>query len=414
MTHDFFLIALIILLTLGSGFFSGSETALFSLSPPTVQTYKGSQDPKKRLIAKLLSRPRGLLVTVFMLNVFVNILLQNVCSSLFGVESGWLFQVGVPLLITLVLGEIIPKNLGMQYNKKFAHATVTTIYWFHRVIAPIRNVTEWVTSPISKILFFYLKKEESISEYELSHVLKTSEKEGVLSSGEANLVRGYLSLQNNSIKEVMVPRDEIIYYEISEPLTKLTHLFSEQEVTRLPVCSGDIDNVLGILTAKSYFLRRDLIQKPEDIKKWLKKPYYVPETTQAQVLLRQLNENLEVFALVIDEYGQIEGLVTKEDLVEEVIGEITDRRDEKEWYTRSSHNEIIASGKLELSELNALFDLSLKSEAGMITVNGWLTEKMGEIPSPGTTYETDHAVFQILSSIPSRIQSVYIKKKEAL
>lgn len=404
------LIIALALLTLLSGYFSGSETALFSLPPHTLKTYATSKDPRKQLIANYVKKPRDLLVTVFMMNTLVNILLQNVASSMFGAEAGWDLKVGVPLVLTLVFGEIIPKNLGMQHNATISYYVMPSIAFIQELIKPIRRWTIAVTAPISRFLFFYLKKEENISKEELQHVLKASEKHGVLSPDEAEFVSGYLNLQNATVKELMRPKEDIIFYDIHEPISRLIHHFVDQECSRLPVCDSNLDKVLGTISAKQFFLHRHHLNSLQDLEKLLVKPLYVPETTAAHPLLKRFEETNDVLALAVDEYGQVTGLITREDLAEEVIGEIADLRDQHPLYTRAGEHEIIASGKLELADFNQLFGTNLTSEHRMVTIGGWLTEQLGDIPKIGATYSHGDLFFQILSAYPNRIRRVYVRR----
>ncbi len=410
MIESVFLIIFLIILTFGSGFFSGSETALFSLSPMQIKAYKQDPDPKKRLIFTLLSKPKDLLVTVFMLNTLVNILLQNTASDFFGDNAGWSLKIGVPLFLTLVFGEIIPKNICMQNNVRVSYLTAPYVNFFHQLLGIVRKYTIMITHPISKLMFFYLRKEKSISQDELAHVLSTSEKYGVLHKDEANLVWGYLKLQDATVKEIMVPKEDILFYDIEEPITKLIHIFVDKECSRLPVCKKGLDNVLGIVSSTNFFMHCTSTSTGKDIKKIITKPQYIPENTPAKNLFRKSEETKEVLTLVVDEYGSVSGLVTKEDVVELVVGEITDKRDQKPLFTQSGKNEIIASGKLELLEFNRIFQADLKSPGNMVTIGGWLTEKLGMIPKGGTTFEKEGFLFQVLSADPNRIRRIYIRK----
>lgn len=244
----------------------------------------------------------------------------------------------------------------------------------------------------------------------MEHVLKTSQEHGVLDPDEADFVCGYLQLQEASVNEVARPREEIIYYDVMEPISKLTHLFVDEECSRIPVCDKNLDNIIGIITAKQFFLHRHNVSSGKDLLPILTKPFYVPENTSAKMLLRRLDEKRQLLAIVVDEYGSISGLITREDLVEVVIGQISDRRDQKSLYTRSGKNEIIASGKLELEEFNEIFNVELVSPGNMATIGGWLTEKLGEIPKSGRKYEFENFLFQILSASPSLIKRLYIRK----
>ena len=410
MYDTLFLTSTLLLLTFLSGYFSGSETALFSLSSIKLKTYEKDTDSRKRLIAKLLKHPRDLLVTVFMMNTLINILLQNVASHMFGDEAGWDLKVGVPLVLTLFLGEIIPKNFCMEHNVKVSYLVIPSINFFHQALKSIRKLTVAVTQPISRILFFFLRREEAISKEELEHVLKTSEEHGVLHQDEAKLVWGYLKFQNTTVKEIMVPKEDVLFYNINDPIKKLVYLFVDEECSRIPICDGDLDQVIGIMHSKQFFLYQDQWKKNEDIKPCLSKPYFIPETTLAKSLFKQLNDTDKVLAMVVDEYGSIEGLVSREDIAELVVGDITDRRDQNPLYTVAGKYEIIASGKLELIEFNRLFNTHLESQTDMVTIGGWLTESIGEIPKSGTQYKTDNFLFQVLASEPNRVRRLYIRQ----
>lgn len=403
-------LAFIFFLTFCSGFFSASEAALFSLPSTKIKAYQFNSDLRKRLISNLVLKPRDLLVTVFMLNTLVNILLQNTISHTFGEAANWFFKVGIPFVIMLILGEIVPKYIGLKNNVELSLAVAPTINFFQNVLNPIRRIIINITVPISHTLFFFLRKEKEISKEELKHVLKTSQEHGVLHSDEAELVWGYLNLQEATVKELMRPRDDILSYNVNEPISKLIHLFIDQECSKLPVCNNTLDDVLGIVTAQQFFLNRQNIVSGNQLEKILTKPLYIPESTSAQILLRRFDEQNQLLALVVDEYGSISGLITREDLVEVVIGEISDLRDTKVLYTKAGNNEIITSGRLELNELNQLFDLDLFSENNMITIGGWLTEQLGDIPKTGTKVELNNLLFHVLAAEPNKISRLYIRK----
>ena len=148
----------------------------------------------------------------------------------------------------------------------------------------------------------------------------------------------------------MKPREDVLFYNIQDPLSKLAYLFVEQECSRIPVCDGNLENILGIISAGEYFLHKNYIKMGEQLKNYMRKAFFVPESTPAAILLHQMERQVQNFAIVVDEYGAISGILTKEDLVETVIGEIKDRRDSNPLYTQNSLDSIICSGKLELNE----------------------------------------------------------------
>ena len=229
-------------------------------------------------------------------------------------------------------------------------------------------------------------------------------------SQESGLIRGVLDLQHSLVRERMRPREEILFYSIRDPLDRLIQLFTELETTRVPVCDENLDHLLGILSVRRFFFHQSRIQTPEDILLILKKPYYAPETMKAWALLSDLRERAEDLAIVVDEYGAISGLIAQEDLIEGVVGEISDRRDEKHLYTRSSDDVVIASGKLELSTFREIFGISLKAKGQVLTLGGWLIEQLGDIPLAGTKYTNDQFLFYVLAADPNRVNQVYVRK----
>ncbi|MFI5334109.1 MAG: transporter associated domain-containing protein, partial [Chlamydiales bacterium] len=221
---------------------------------------------------------------------------------------------------------------------------------------------------------------------------------------------GYLNLKDSTVKALMRPREEVLYFDLEEPLAKLVHLFVDQECSRIPICQGGLDKIVGIMTSRLIFLHRPSLHQTSDLLPFLQKPFFAPETMAAQALMGQMYEREESLAIVVDEYGSVSGLISLEDMVEVVVGEIADRRDEKNRYTRAGEDVIITSGKLELSEFEAIFDYPLKSEHNMVSIGGWLTEQLGDIPKTGTKYLTKDFLFHVLAAEPNRVRRVYIRR----
>jgi putative hemolysin len=402
------LILLLVLLLSVSGFISASETSLFSLTSMQLKQFKQSGRPRLELIYRLMERPRDVLVTLLILNVIANILVQNTVSSLFDQFDDWSLKVGIPLVLTLIFGDVLPKSIALPNNRSFAHAVSPWVSKLSRWLGPVRKMLTSLTSFISRILFASFPEESKGGVEELRFVLKNSLAKGVLLESECRLVNGALNLQEELAREKMRPREEILYYDLQEPISQLVDLFARQQATRIPVCEGGIENLIGILSARRFFL-----EKPKnscEIKKNLKKPYFVPETTRAFHLLNTMREKSESLAIVVDQYGSISGLITQEDLIEGVVGEIADQRDDKSLYTRSSENELIASGKLELSQFQDIFGIELESKIGVVTLGGWLIEQLGEIPKAGVKFETNQFLFHVLAAEPNRIKRIYIRR----
>ena len=403
------LVLTLILLIGISAFLSASETSLFSLSPITVKSYESSKNERKKKIFSLMAHPRSTLVTLLILNVLVNVLVQNTVANLFE-DASWGVKVGVPLLLTLVFGEVLPKTVALQKNTRFSLFAAPVISRASKLLKWIQGPLTKITGFISRFLFVFLRQEKPISINEFRHILESSETSGVLLPQECDLIEGSLDLQQTAAKDHMRPRDEVLYYDITQPLSHLIHLFVDLETTRVPVCNGSLERVLGVISTQQYVLNKSKINHPNDLLPLLKKPYFVPEATKAWTLLRNLREKKEHIAVIVDEYGSISGLLTQEDLIEEVVGEIKDRRDPSSVYTQMGKNVVIASGKLELSEFKEIFGVPLISERSAVTLGGWLIEQLGTIPTEGTKYETPQFSFYVLSAEPNRVRRIYIRQ----
>ncbi|MFN0065473.1 MAG: hemolysin family protein [Chlamydiales bacterium] len=402
----------LIFLVLCSGFFSLSQIALFSLSSNELKLYRQDTDRHKQLIASLLDRPRDLLVTLLFCDIAANILIQNTTASFFGEMSSWVMKVGVPLALAVLLGDLIPKTFALPFNARVARTVVPIIAFLKKILGPVRRLLTFITTHLSRILFFFLKPSKGLDDGEIQYILETSETTGVLNHDEAQLVKGYLSLNNHTIKKRMKPRSDILFFDIEEPLTKLVYLFVDKQVSRVPVCRKDLQNLLGILHAKDFFIHRDNIKEGHDLLPFLKRPYYIPETIIARTQLRHFSKTDETMGIVVDEYGSISGLITKEDLLEVIVGEIADPRDSNPLYTPAGKDAVIADGKLEISQFEALFGQPLPSSNKMVTVGGWLTEQLGDIPKSGTTFQGKGFLFHVLASNPQRVQRIYIKRSK--
>lgn len=361
-----------------------------------------------------MDHPRDCLITILILNMLANILIQNTVSSIFDEFPNWTLKVGVPLVLTVIFGEVLPKSIAMPNSARLSLRVAPVISGLMRFFKPIRPGLSALASASSRMVCFFLHEEEEVSLEELRHIVKTSFKSGVLNAEEAELIEGALDLKAATIKELMRPRDEVLFYDIQDSLPELLNLFVNQQCTRVPVCDGQLDHLKGILSTTRYFFHQEKIHRPEDLIPILKKPYYVPASMRAWALLQDLRQMAEEMAIVVDEYGSISGLITQEDLIERVVGEIADRRDSKSLYTRSGSDVIIASGKLELSEFEDLFGVRLKSKENVVTLGGWIIEQLGDIPAAGTKYATDDFLFYILAADPNRIRRIYVRRIRTL
>ncbi len=395
----------LIFLVLCSGFLSASETALFSLNSMQVSAFQKSKDNAKQLIARLLKNPRRLLVTILMLNVGVNILSQNVVSSLFGNFATFALTVGVPFALTLIFGEVFPKSLAYAKNLAIARCSAPVLRLCEKGFYYPCNAIIYIANAISRAFFFFLRRGDHLSLSEINHSLLASHSRGIVNEEETVLIQGYLNLENEKVHELMTPKEDIAFYDIHRPLEELLTLFSEKGYSRVPVCDLHLDKILGIVTAGSFFLHQERIHNSIDLLPFLRKPLFILESLPGHTLLRTLREKEESVAIVVDEYGVIVGLVTFEDLSDVIIG---NAKGEKALYTRVGKEVIIASGRLEIAQFEKIFGVSLQA-VGVATIGGYLTEKMGDIPKNGQTWKDKHFLFHVLSAT-NRVRRLYIRR----
>lgn len=401
-------------LTIASAFCSSSEVAFFSLPLSRLKSFYSDSNRKKRECARLMQQATGLLVTIFMLNTIVNILLQNAASALFDhIGGGWALKVGLPLFIVLVFGELIPKYFGLKYNELLAQTYVQTISCLHYLVGPFRVAITWISSTLSRLSFFYLKAEAPLTNEELQHILESSEGKGLLTREERETVLGVLALEHKQVRDVMIPRNKMALYDIEESLSKLSYLFSAYNCSEIPVIQTPQEKVLGIISASDLFAKRLSISSQKDLKSIITQPFFVPETMSAKALLHQFAEQKSTSALVIDEYSQMTGIISELDLIKQIAKTKSQTSPLQVNYKRVSPDTIIASGSLSLDEVNLLFGTKLESIYHVVTIGGYLTEKLGMIPKNQMTYEHEEQdyklFFRILAADPTKVNTVYIQ-----
>ncbi|MCH9617507.1 MAG: hypothetical protein SP4CHLAM5_09350 [Chlamydiia bacterium] len=408
MSTLFLVIFLVVLLTL-SAFFSISETALFSLPSSQLDAFNKSTYKKKLAIVELLKRPKSLLITILIMNVTVNLGVQNVTSSIFGNFSSVLYTVIIPFVLTLVFGEILPKTLAATKNVSIAIKVTPVLSFSSYILTPLRYIFLKITKIASYLLSFILKKDTAITKEEIKHALISSKASGTMNKDEVKLLLGSLRLSEVQVKEVKCPRQNILFHNVHDDPQKLRDLFTEKRLSKIPIVDKDIDNVVGTVNASSFFTYNYNITAAKDLKEVIDPPFFIAESMLSRTLLALFDEkNIEI-AFLVDEYGGISGLITREDLVEIVVGQIKDGREEKTLYTKQGDDVIICSGKYELNDLEQIFDIEVERKGQETTVGGYLLEILGDIPKSGYKVTENNLMFHVLLATEARVSRVYIK-----
>jgi len=413
------LLLFLAILLIFSAFFSGSETALFSLNRLTVKKLKHSQPERGSIISRLLSNPRRLLVSIVVGNMLVNILSATLAERLSAgiFTSGplsslaWIFSTIVMTFIILIFGEVAPKVLAINRAEKISLAIAPAISILEIVVTPLRMVVHFFSDLIISIFQKQsMSGDTPLTKEELTTALSLSSREGTLNGDEKEMISEIFKLGDKTVRQLMTPRNEIVSFEVDIPLDDIAGIIKEKEYSRIPIYSGKVENVIGILYPKDLVMARARGDERLELGDFLRRPYFVPEIMKAARLLKEFLERKIHIALVVDEYGGISGLITLDDLVEEIVGEIRERGEVPPEYKLIDEDTIQLKGRLELEFINEEFGLNLTGDKN-VTLGGFLCEQLGHIPQPGEVYQEADIRFAVLSLKKRRIGKVEISRK---
>lgn len=414
-------VVLILILLFFSAFFSGSETALFSLSHIKLRKFRADRRGRTRLAAHLLSNPRRLLITILIGNMSVNILASSLSASFFrSLFRGWYVFGGASDLVSvlamsaliLVFGEIAPKTYAIQHSERLAIRVSSFVNAFSIAVRPVRAVLERVANSIIRVVSRVMRVEDlAASEGELRTAVKIGVSQGLLDRREEAMIHGVFDIETGQVREMMKPRSELFSLSLSAPIEEVRDSFREKRYTRVPVHTGDIDNVLGLLYAKDVLFASDRELEKSGIRGLLRPVYFVPETMPLNRLLRELRIRATHFALVVDEYGSVSGLITLEDILQPLIGHLGIVKSESRNHVFVEPGTAVVNARLPISEFNELFASTVSDDLS-VTIGGFLTHRMGRIPRPGEVYETEDIRFEIRKTTKNKIEEILVKRKK--
>ncbi|MBN2414944.1 HlyC/CorC family transporter [bacterium] len=420
MDHTIWYLAEFVILVLISGFFSGSESAFFSLSDMDVRRLKktGAGHAAKRVLA-LLNRPQRLLNAILVGNTLVNVAAATV-AALF--TSRLLHDAGSPLLlfvievvvVTLVLlifSEITPKIIAVKRAIPFARAVSMPLTGIVLLLTPISLFFETLTRGAA--LFLKLRKDRAfINEEEFKALFEVSEETGALKASERRMIHSIFEFRETTVREVMVPRTDVVSVEKDTPLEAFLELVQEQGHSRIPVYDGTVDNILGILHVKDILYWTGTGQPVPPLRELVREAYFIPESKGIDELLRDFQQERNHMAIVVDEYGGTAGIVTLEDVLEEIVGEIQDEYDvEQPLITQTGEKEWLADGKISIEELNDTLGLLLPEEEEFESLGGFILHMLEHIPEVGETVIHANVVMTVEQIQKQRIEKVRIEKR---
>ncbi|MDD4112051.1 MAG: hemolysin family protein [Herbinix sp.] len=418
-------IMILVALTLINAFFACAEMAMVSVNKSKVRRQADEGKKGAKLVLKFLDEP-----TRFLSTIQVAITLAGFFSSASAATGlskpvgQWLIGLGishgnkvsfvaVTLILsyfTLVFGELVPKRIALHKPEAISMFCVKPIRLVSRIASPFIKLLTFSTNLVTKP--FGLSEgdtEEMLSREELKTLVKEGQAHGVLNRKEKEMIDSIMEFDDKMAKEVMTPRINVFTIDISEPIEEYLDELMSAKYSRIPVYKDDVDNIIGILFIKDY-LREAVKYGPENVKleSILCKPYFVPDSKFIRDLFRELQQSKKQIAILINEYGGFAGIVTMEDLVEEVMGEIEDEYDPAlARVLKVDENTYILDGMVTIGELNSKLDLNLYSE-NYDTISGFLIDRIGSIPKEedDRTIEIDNLVFKLESVKHKRIDKV--------
>ena len=407
-----------VLLLFISGFASGSEIAFFSLSPNDINNLNPSRSSTDSKIQQLRENSERTLATILITNNFVNVTIIMLCNyiftSLFAFKQPWIEFLCITVLLTFLLllfGEIMPKVFSSQDPLRFCRRTVNGIMVCMKLFWPIENILLKSGILAEKVI---KKESRQLSVDDLEQALDMTDKEEL--KNEQSMLQGIIRFGDETAKEIMTSRQDIIDLDIKSSFKTVLECIVENNYSRIPIYDGNEDNIRGVLYIKDLLPH---LSKPATFR-WqslIRPPYFVPETKKIDDLLREFQKDKVHIAIVVDEFGGTSGLVTLEDILEEIVGEIHDEFDEEERnYTKINYNTFIFEGKTLLSDfckiLNIDDDEFAEVEGDADSIAGLILELKGDFPSIHEKIEYRNYVFEIFGIEGRRISKVKVTLKD--
>jgi len=404
------LVVLIVLLLL-SGFFSSAETALFSISRAKARHIAKEKGLTNTLIKKMKDDPHRLLSTILIGNNLVNVgaaalatamMIELVASNAVGIATG------VMTALILVFGEIIPKSIATRNNVLIARLVILPLYWLSILFSPVIYLLNFIPRLTSKV-----QRKSRVTEEELMTFVEVVEEEGGIEEEEKELIHNIFEFDDTSASEIMTPRADMFVINVNDDLN--VEEIIRSGFSRIPVIAEDIDHVIGILNIKDLFMHQVTSAKQTDVRSVMSEPYFVPENKKLDHLLQEFKKRKQHIAIVVDEHGGVSGLITLEDALEEIVGEIVDETDKVEPHiVKLKQNEWRVLGKSEIDDVNDELEMDIPDTKEYDTFSGYILDKIGRIPQEKEDITLGDYIVTVHQMDGTRIKEYIVKKTEEI
>lgn len=420
-------VVFLVFLILLNAFFSASEMAIVSVNKNKIKILSQEGNARAKLLLDLMEEPNRFLSTIQVAITLAGFLASALAAigmaddlgaaiTRLGIPYGTQFAVVIVTLVlsyfSLVFGELYPKRMALQHALKISLSTVKIVLFLSKVMAPFVILLSWSVTLLLKLTRQKTTaSEDEFSEDDVMSMVEVGQETGFLKEEGARMISSIFAFDDKLAYEVMTARTDVFTIDIDDPQEEYVDELMELRYSRIPVYEDDMDNIIGILNIKDYLIQAKANGFENiDLRKILRKPYFIPESKKIDDLFRELQTAKQHIAILIDEYGGFSGIVTMEDLVEEIVGEIDDEFDEEEPNIQKiDDNTYLLEGLISLNDLNEELDMDLQSENSE-TLGGFLLEILGEIPdedkSEYPTIEFENYIFQIEEVSERRIEKV--------
>jgi CBS domain containing-hemolysin-like protein len=407
-SSEILLLTLLIFLLICSGFFSATETALFSLNRVERRRLKEDKSLRSQLIAKALQRPRELLSRILFGNTLINVATSATATLLFQRllrAHSLTAAIVVDSFLVLLIGEIIPKTIAVNQAIPLSRAGIKPLYFFARVSAPAVGIFDRSARGILRLFKVPEEARGGLSPSELDVLFEEAGRKETITAEERRIARNIIRFSETTAEEIMTPRVDVVAAPLDISREALEQAMIEARHSRIPIYEESIDHIVGFISTKEFFLNAD-----REIRKLVKPVAIFPEGARVHRVFRYMQRNLLNMAVIVSEYGVTSGIATMEDLVEEIVGEIYDEYEKAEELIRPvGPHEWLVLCRAPIEDVNEACGLKLP-EGESVTLNGYLCAEFGEIPARGRTIERNAARFTVVESMRRRIVSCRVKR----
>lgn len=406
----------ILILILLSAFFSSAETALTTVNKHRLRALAEEGNRNAQRVLKLIENPAKMLSAILIGNNIVNISASALATTLTTNVFGSKFvgvSTGILTLVVLLFGEITPKSLATLYNEKIALTYIHVVAPLVTLLTPVI----WLVDKLSGIIFFVLRVDRDaannqMTEGELRTIVDVSVEDGVIEKEEKSMINNVVDFGDSKAKDVMVPRADMALVSVDATFDEVFEIFNEEHYSRLPVYDDNKDTVIGIVYLKDLFFfqnQNDNKKMTFSIRNIMREPFFVYEYQKTSSIMAEMRNRFVSLAIVLDEYATAVGLITIEDLIEEIVGEIRDEfdMDELKMITKISDNHYEIDAAMKLSDLEDSIGIELESE-NYDSLGGYVIELLDHLPNVGETVKKDGITFQVVSMEKNRIDRIAV------